>query len=109
MSVRDRRLVLVIAVLLACSGSVVAQGHVIRGKVRNTAGVNIGRMSITLERNGAMVEQTVTNNEGDFTFSGLTDTSYTVVVSAPDYDRASESVDFVRSVASNEPGEFRTV
>lgn len=109
MSVRDRRLVLVIAVLLACSGSVVAQGHVIRGKVRNTAGVNIGRMSITLERNGAMVEQTVTNNEGDFTFSGLTDTSYTVVVSAPDYDRASESVDFVRSVASNEPGELRTV
>ena len=109
MSVRNARLVFVIVVLLACSGSAIAQGHTIRGKVRNTAGVNVGRTSVTLERNGAMVEQTVTNNEGDFTFSGLTDTSYTVVVSALDYDRASESVDFVRSIGSNEPGELRTV
>lgn len=109
MSVRGRCLVCVIAVLLACSGSVVAQGHVIRGKVRNTAGANVGRAAVTLEVNGAMVEQTVTNNEGDFRFGGLTDTSYTVVVSAVDYDPVSESVDFVRSIAANEPGESRAL
>ena len=56
-----------------------------------------------------MVEQTVTNNEGDFRFGGLTDTSYTVVVSAVDYDPVSESVDFVRSIAANEPGESRAL
>lgn len=106
---RNKRLVSVFIMLLACSGSVIAQGHMIRGKVRNSSGVNIGRTSVTLERNGAMVDQHVTNNESDFTFSGLTDTSYTVVVSAPDYNPASESVDFVRSTASNEPGEVRTV
>ena len=50
-----------------------------------------------------MVEQTVTNNEGDFTFSGLTDTSYTVIVSAVDYNPASESVEFVRAAASDQP------
>lgn len=109
MSVRGKRLVCVIALLLACSGSVVAQGHMIRGKVRNTAGANVGRAAVTLEVNGAMVEQTVTNNEGDFRFGGLTDTSYTVVVSAVDYDPVSESVDFVRSIAANEPGESRAL
>ncbi|HKR60063.1 MAG TPA: tetratricopeptide repeat protein [Pyrinomonadaceae bacterium] len=95
--------------LVLCCGSAFAQGHTIRGKVRNAGGVNIGRMPVTLERNGAMVSQTVTNNEGDFNFSGLTDTSYTVVVSGVDYITASESVDFVRSTSSNEPGEVRTV
>ena len=109
MSVRHMRLASVFIVLLACSGSVLAQGHVIRGKVRNTAGANVGRAAVTLEVNGAMVEQTVTNNEGDFRFGGLTDTSYTVVVSAVDYDPVSESVDFVRSIAANEPGESRAL
>ena len=51
-----------------------------------------------------MVEQTVTNNEGDFTFSGLTDTSYTVIVSAVDYNPASESVEFVRAAALRPAG-----
>lgn len=96
-------------ILMFASGSAWAQGHTIRGKVRNAAGVNVARTSVTLERNGAMVEQTVTNNEGDFNFGGLTDTSYTVVVASPDYNTASESVEFVRSTSSNEPGELRTV
>ena len=109
MNVQKKRLVFVCILLLTCTGSVIAQGHTIRGKVRNTVGANVGRAAVTLEVNGAMVEQTVTNNEGDFRFGGLTDTSYTVVVSAVDYDRVSESVDFVRSIAANEPGESRAL
>jgi tetratricopeptide (TPR) repeat protein len=86
-----------------------AQGHTIRGKIRNSLGANVARVSITLERNGALIDQTVSNNEGDFTFTTLTDTSYTVVVSAPDYNPVSESVEFVRATSTNQPGETRTV
>lgn len=109
MSVQIRRLVFVFLVGLFSCGTIFAQGHTIRGKVRSAAGVNVARTSVTLERNGAMVEQTVTNNEGDFTFSGLTDTSYTVIVAAVDYNPASESVEFVRSAGLDQPGEMRTV
>jgi tetratricopeptide (TPR) repeat protein len=109
MNARIQHLIFVVVVVMSCYVAALAQGHTIRGKVRNAAGVNVSRTSVTLERNGAMVDQTVTNNEGDFTFSGLTDTSYTVVLSPPDYNPVSESVDFVRSTASNEPGEVRTV
>src|SRR5687768_15352773 len=109
MSVQIYRFVFVsIAGLFSC-GSLFAQGHTIRGKVRNAAGVNVARTAVALERNGAMVEQTVTNNEGDFTFSGLTDTSYTVIVAAVDYNPASESAEFFRTAAPDQPGELRTV
>lgn len=109
MSAQIKRFVFVSIVGLFSCGSLFAQGHTIRGKVRNAAGVNVSRTSVALERNGAMVEQTVTNNEGDFTFSGLTDTSYTVIVAAVDYNPASESVEFFRSAALDQPGELRTV
>ncbi|MCA1628828.1 MAG: carboxypeptidase regulatory-like domain-containing protein [Acidobacteria bacterium] len=99
------------AALLCASSSAEAraQGHSIRGKVRNAAGSNVSRAIITLEKNGAPVDQTVANNEGDFSFTGLTETSYTVVVSAPDYNPASESVDFVRPTNADSAGETRTV
>lgn len=97
-------------VLLCCFTSAAhGQGHTIRGKVRNSLGANVGRVSIMLEKNGAMVDQTVANNEGDFTFTGLTETSYTIVISAPDYNPTSESVDFVRATSTEQPGETRTV
>lgn len=109
MSMSIRRLVFMAIVMLFGCGSLFAQGHSIRGKVRNAAGVNVGRTTVTLERNGAMVEQTVTNNEGDFNFSGLTETSYTVVVTAVDYNPTSESVEFFRPAGVDQPGELRTV
>lgn len=97
-------------VLLACFASAAnAQGHTIRGKIRNSLGTNVGRVSVTLEKNGALIDQTVSNNEGDFTFSALTDSGYTVVVSAPDYNPVSEFVDFSRATSSEQPGETRTV
>jgi cytochrome c-type biogenesis protein CcmH/NrfG len=109
MRLRNQLFASLFFILVFACGSAWGQGHTIRGKVRNAAGVNVARTSVTLERNGAMVEQTVTNNEGDFNFGGLTDNSYTVVVASPDYNTASESVEFVRSTSSNEPGELRTV
>jgi Tfp pilus assembly protein PilF len=109
MKLRNHLFASLFVILVFDCGAAWAQGHTIRGKVRNAAGVNVARTSVTLERNGAMVEQTVTNNEGDFNFSGLSDTSYTIVVTSPDYNPASESVEFVRSTSSNEPGELRTV
>src|SRR5262249_28452887 len=59
--------------------------------------------------NGGLINQVVTNNEGDFIFSGLGDSSYVVIVNAPDYNPAAERVDFVRNVSPNDPGETRTL
>lgn len=109
MLVRKKCFIPVFIVMLACCGSAFAQGHTIRGKVRNATGVNVGRTTVTLERNGAMINQTVTNNEGDFTFAGLTETSYTVVIAAIDHNPVSESVEFFRGASADQPGELRTV
>ncbi|HEV7683251.1 MAG TPA: tetratricopeptide repeat protein [Pyrinomonadaceae bacterium] len=110
MKYRATILTTVTVVLLFClAATTYAQGHTIRGKIRNSLGSNVGRASVTLERNGVPVEQTVSNNEGDFNFNGLTDTSYTIIVVAPDYDPASESVEFVRPTGPEQPGESRTV
>jgi Tfp pilus assembly protein PilF len=101
---------MIVALCLATASSAAAQGHTIRGKVRNSAGVNLSRITVNLESSaGAMINQTVTNNEGDFTFTGLTDNGYSVTASAPDFNPASERVDFVRSIGSEDPGETRTV
>jgi len=59
--------------------------------------------------NGQPVETTVTNNEGDFSVSGLTGTSYIIVIRHPDYEPVSEHVDFIRTTGPDDPGEQRTV
>lgn len=98
-----------VVILFCLASTAYAQGHTIRGKIRNSTGSNVARASVTLERNGVPVEQTVSNNEGDFSFTGLSDTSYTIIVNAPDYLPATESVEFVRSTGPDQPGESRTV
>ena len=102
-----------IAVLIFCLGSATrapGQGHTIRGKVRNSSGVNLPRVLINLESGtGALINQTVTNNEGDFVFSGLDETSYVITISAPDYNPASEHLEFVRKASSSDMGETRTL
>jgi tetratricopeptide (TPR) repeat protein len=103
------RLLSALALCLCAAAVARAQGHTIRGKVRDAAGTNVSRATVQLEQNGAPVNQTVTNNEGDFTFAGLTATSYTVVVNAPGYNPASESVNFVREVSADSGGETQTV
>ncbi|HYJ45444.1 MAG TPA: tetratricopeptide repeat protein [Pyrinomonadaceae bacterium] len=97
-------------IFLFCYGAeAAAQENSIRGKVHNAAGVNVSQATVILERNGALIDQTVTNNEGDFFFSGLGETSYVITVSVPDYNPVAERVEFVRRVSANQPGETRTV
>ena len=86
------------------------QGNSIRGKVRNSSGVNMSQVIVSIETgNGSPFSQTATNNEGDFFFGGLTDTSYVLVISAPDYNPVSEHVDFVNRTGPDNPGETRTI
>ena len=108
------RLITLLSILAVLIGALVtsawAQGNSIRGKVRNSSGRNMPRVIVQIETgNGSPINTTVTNNEGDFQFSGLSETSYIVIVEAPDHNRASEHVDFVRNVGPDAPGENRTV
>lgn len=110
MNLRYIPLSTLLLLMFACGTmSAFPQGHSVRGKVRNTDGTNVPRASVLIERNGAVVDQTTTNNEGDFFFSGLTESSYVVVVSASGYNTTREAVDFVRSTGPTSPGESRTV
>jgi len=87
-----------------------AQGHSIRGKVRSSSGFNLPRITVDLQTgNGALIQQTVTNNEGDFFFSGLSENSYAVATSAPDFNPSLEHVEFSRAITADAPGETRTV
>jgi Tfp pilus assembly protein PilF len=105
--------ILSLSFLICCAVHVPAaraQGHTIRGKVRTSAGFSVPRVTVNLESgNGALIDQTVANNEGDFFFGNLSDPSYLVTVSAPDFNPASERVEFVRSIGPGEPGETRTI
>jgi tetratricopeptide (TPR) repeat protein len=101
---------LLLVLFFACGADALAQGHSIRGKVRTSAGTSVPRVTVSLESgNGALIDQTVANNEGDFYFANLSDTSYLVTISTPDHNPASERVEFVRSIAPGEPGETRTI
>lgn len=99
--------------LMTCIASIALarpQGNVIRGKVRDSSGRNMSQVIIQLETgNGQQINQTVTNNEGDFIFAGLSETSYIIVISAPDFNAVNEHVDFVRTVTPDSVGEQRTV
>lgn len=97
--------------LFAFAPAALAQnGNSIRGKVRDSRGNNVPRVTIELQTgNGAAIDQTTANNEGDFFFGGLAETSYVVVIRAPDYAPASENIQFVNRAGGDQPGELRTV
>lgn len=106
--------VIIFLVLAVVSAALVtsarAQGNSVRGKVRNQSGQNMARVIVHIETgNGSPINTTVTNNEGDFQFTGLSETSYILVVESPDHLKVSEHVDFVRNVGADAPGESRTV
>ncbi len=100
------RALFTLALCLAAASAARAQGgHTIRGKVRDAAGGNVAGLVVDLQSgNGVPVGQTTTNNEGDFFFGGLTDSSYTVSVRSADHAPASESVEFGRPTGPNSPG-----
>jgi tetratricopeptide (TPR) repeat protein len=54
---------------------------------------------------GIPIGQTVTNNEGDFAFSNLSESTYIVTVKEPDYLPASENVNFGTEAGGDRPGE----
>jgi Tfp pilus assembly protein PilF len=95
---------------LSASATVRQQGNSIQGKVSNSAGKHMSQIIVEIETgNGQPVETIVTNNEGDFSVSGLTGTSYIVVIRQVDYEPISDHVDFVRTVDADAPGERRTL
>ncbi|MEK6287656.1 MAG: tetratricopeptide repeat protein [Acidobacteriota bacterium] len=101
---------LTLVLCLAVSASTRRQGNSITGKVSNSAGKNLSQIMVELETgNGQPANTTITNNEGDFYFSGLTSTSYIIVIRQIDYEPVSEHVDFVRTVGAEDPGERRAV
>ncbi len=86
------------------------QGNRIRGKVRAASGANLPNAIVTLQTgNGLPVNQTVTNNEGDFFFSGLTDNGYVVIASTAGYENGSAVIEFVKGASPEDPGEIRVV
>ncbi|MBV9928237.1 MAG: tetratricopeptide repeat protein [Acidobacteria bacterium] len=102
--------IIILLLLLAAPAAPAQSGHSIRGKVRDAAGGNVGGLIVDLQSgNGVPVGQTTTTSEGDFFFGGLSGTSYTVSVRAPDRAPASEMVSFVSEVGPNSPGESRNV
>ncbi|MBC7932408.1 MAG: carboxypeptidase regulatory-like domain-containing protein, partial [Rubrivivax sp.] len=108
---RSAKLAAVAALLLLAPAFALAQqGHSIRGKVRDSSGNTVPRIIVDLQTgNGAPVGQTTTNNEGDFFFGDLLESSYAVIVKSPDYNPASETVEFSSRVGANTPGETRTI
>ena len=90
--------------------AVAQEGNVIRGKARSKDGHAVSGASVALETGtGSVIGQTVTNNEGDFAFSGLSDSSYQVVISAVGYDSTQERVEFSNRAGPNRPGETHVV
>jgi Tfp pilus assembly protein PilF len=105
-----RSIIAATCLVIALSGTAKAQGNSIRGKVRNSSGQNAPHLIVHLETgNGSPVNVTTTTNEGDFSFAGLAETSYIVIISSPDYETVREHVDFVQNASPDSPGESRTV
>jgi hypothetical protein len=102
--ISNRLCALAAAICLSVSAGARPQGNSIRGKVRDSMGRNVGQIIVQLETgNGVPVNIIATNNEGDFFFGGLSETSYILVISAPDFEPVSEHVDFVRTVGAKRP------
>lgn len=110
MSKRILPLMLLLVCLFCIQITAQAQGNSVRGKIRNSAGKNISQMMVELQNGqGQIVDNQVTNNEGDFVFAGLTGTSYIIVIRHIDYEPINEHIEFVRTVGPEDPGERRTV
>jgi tetratricopeptide (TPR) repeat protein len=109
----DRRALAICAALaLAPITSLAATqtGNVIRGKIRNEAGTSLAHVIVMLNAGvGGMINQTVSNEEGDFVFAGLTGTSYTISIGHPGYVAYTEAVSFFRPVSEGQPAEIKTV
>ncbi|HXG91200.1 MAG TPA: tetratricopeptide repeat protein [Blastocatellia bacterium] len=95
----------VLALLHQIAISQSVTGNTIKGKVRTQYGEPAANLHVELQTGlGVIVTQTVTNNEGDYAFYGLTGASFVLVINDPIYQPFSERVEFTRE-AGNRPGE----
>jgi tetratricopeptide (TPR) repeat protein len=80
-------------------------GNTISGKIRRPMNQPAANLLIQLETgNGVPITQTVTGNEGDYTFSGLEGATFVIVISDPHYQPVAERIEFARE-AVGRPGE----
>jgi tetratricopeptide (TPR) repeat protein len=91
--------------LLTTIASAQTDGNILIGKVRSESGPPLSNVLVELQTgNGVLVAQTVTTNEGDYAFSGLTGASFILVVNEPNHQPFSERVELTRT-ATTRPGE----
>lgn len=107
MTVRSKNVLLAAALcFLFLATEVFPQtGNILIGKVRTESGRPLSNVLVELQTgNGVLFAQTVTTNEGDYAFSGLTGASFILAVNEPDHDAFSERVELTRT-ATSRPGE----
>jgi tetratricopeptide (TPR) repeat protein len=101
-SMRWRIWVLAIAAVLLFTASAAAQNNTLRGKVRSIDGVTVNNAIVELRiGGGAMIEQTVTRNDGDFAFTKLASGEYEVAVTIAGYEPAVQMARFNQSDRMN--------
>lgn len=93
-------LLLTLELMSAAAGA--AQINVIRGKVYSKSGQPVNNAIVELRMGGgAIIGQTVTRNEGDFAFTGLSAGEYEVHVTMAGYEPAGQLVRFMQSPRDN--------
>jgi cytochrome c-type biogenesis protein CcmH/NrfG len=102
---------IVVALASAFPAVVEAQGgNQLRGKLTMPTGRAASQIIVVAETGtGSLVGQVVTNNEGDFQFSGLSSGSYLVIVQEPGFEPVRERVDFTVEPGADVPGETQYV
>jgi Tfp pilus assembly protein PilF len=88
------RILHVLLLLPLLTGSVCAQGGIIRGKVRLPSGATLTGVIVELWRSTGLENQVVTTRDGDFEFVNLPQASYEVVVKHQGYYPAFERAEF---------------
>ena len=76
----------IVILIVSSSTAAFAQSSTLRGKVRSTERVTVNNAIVELRYSGGgMIAQTVTRNDGDFIFTGLTPAEYEVAVTIAGY------------------------
>ncbi|MGA9770244.1 MAG: tetratricopeptide repeat protein [Blastocatellia bacterium] len=82
-----RRFFSALLIVLALAATTFAQRNMIRGKVRTSNGNAVNNAIVELRVNGSgMIGQTVTRNDGDFAFNGLSPGEYEIVVTSSGFE-----------------------
>jgi len=76
----------IVILIVSSTTTALAQSSTLRGKVRSTERVTVNNAIVELRYSGGgMIAQTVTRNDGDFIFTGLTPAEYEVAVTIAGY------------------------